>query len=108
MTLPLPFHQGCSEKCKPGTGGFGREKRRSVMEFFTVPCPGRGHVFIDGGSLGENNSVDALNVFQCNPGYHNISLTCLVGKNCRAPVQFRKIIATNPIEPMEVPFLCAS
>jgi hypothetical protein len=78
------------------------------MEFFTAPCPGRGQVFINGVFLGENKSIDELSVFQCNPGYHNISLTCLVGKHCRESVQFKKITATNPIEPMEVPFICAS
>jgi hypothetical protein len=76
------------------------------MEFFTVPCPGRGQVFIDDSSLGDNKSIDDLNVFQCNPGYHKLSLICLVGKHCRESMQFRKIIATNPIEPMEVPFIC--
>ena len=78
------------------------------MEFFTVPCPGRGEVFIDGVSLGENKSNGELNVFQCNPGHHYISMKCLVGKSCDVPKQLVNIINTNPISPMEVPLECAS
>jgi hypothetical protein len=78
------------------------------MEFFTVPCPGRGEVFIDGSSLGENKRNSELNVFQCNPGMHDISLTCRVGKHCTELQQSKEIINTNPIRPMEVPFICAS
>ena len=78
------------------------------MEFFKVLCPDRGEVFIDGSSLGENKSDGELNVFQCNPGIHNISLTCRVGKHCMERQQFTEIINTNPISPMGVPFICAS
>ena len=78
------------------------------MEFFTVPCPGRGEGFIDGISLGENKSNGELNVFQCNPGNHYISMNCMVEKRCRVSKQLVNIINTNPITPMEVDFKCAS
>lgn len=78
------------------------------MEFFKVPCPDRGVVFIDGSPQGENKSDDQLNVFQCNPGTHYISLTCQVGRRCMEMQQSKEIINTNPISPMKVPFTCAS
>jgi hypothetical protein len=78
------------------------------MEFFTVSCSGRGEVFIDDNSLGENKSDGELNVFQCNPGNHYISMNCMVGKPCRVSKQLVNIINTNPISPMEVYFKCAS
>lgn len=78
------------------------------MEFFTVPCPGRGEFFIDGISVGENKSNGELNVFQCNPGHHCISMNCIVGERCKVSRQLVNIIDTNPISPMEVPFECAS
>ena len=77
------------------------------MEFFKVPCPDRGEVFIDDSFLGENKNNGELNVFQCNAGNHNISMKCLVGKNCQSLVKLIDIINTNPIHPMEVRFICA-
>ena len=76
------------------------------MEFFKVPCPDRGEVFIDDNLLGENKSNGELNVFQCDPGNHYISMKCLVGRHCQVPKQLIGIIDTNPISPMEVPFVC--
>ena len=81
------------------------------MEFFMVSCPGKGdkgEVSIDSSPQGENITDDELNVVQCNPGHHNISMMCLVGKACRESIQSIEIIGTNPIQPMEVPFLCAT
>ena len=81
------------------------------MEFITVSCPGKrdkGEVFIDASSQGESKTDDELNVFQCNPGHHYISMRCLVGKECRESTQLVGIVGTNPIQPMEVPFQCAT
>jgi hypothetical protein len=77
------------------------------MEFFNVPCPKRGEVFIDGSSLGENKSDGELNVFQCNPGNHYISMNCLAGNSCQTRRQLKNITDTNPINPLGVPFQCA-
>ena len=76
------------------------------MEFFTVPCPGRGEVSIDGSFQGENKDGERLHVFQCSEGLHDISMTCLVGRQCQEPVQRAQIAGTDPILPREVPFLC--
>lgn len=79
------------------------------MEFFTVPCPGRGQVSIDGNVQGENKEQgsDKPVIFQCGRGLHDISMACLVGKTCSVQVQRVEVGGTNPIEPMEVPFTCA-
>lgn len=87
------------------------------MQFFKVPCPGRGTVSIDGKPQGENKQAgreesdtrqgDGLRIFQCGTGLHDLSMACLVGKRCRRPVQRVQIDKTDPILPMEVPFECA-
>jgi hypothetical protein len=77
------------------------------MEFFTVPCPGKGNVKIDGSFQGESVQGTTLHKFQCGEGTHDISMECLAGKQCQAPVQRVEIAGTNPILPMEVPFECA-
>lgn len=77
------------------------------MEFFKVPCPGRGEVSINGSPQGENMKDNKLHVFQCGEGTHDISMKCLVGKRCQEPVQRVSITGTNPILPQEAPFTCA-
>jgi len=78
------------------------------MEFYTVPCPGRGKVKLDGGFQGENIRDNMLHVFQCGEGTHYISMECLVaGKECKKQVQRVSLIGTNLILAQEVPFICA-
>jgi hypothetical protein len=77
------------------------------MQFFTVPCPGKGKVSVGGSYQGENMDGAGLKVFQCNKGVHDIGLECLVGKQCLNPLQRVEIKGTNPIDPMEVKFTCA-
>ncbi|MBU0973056.1 MAG: hypothetical protein KKC20_20595 [Proteobacteria bacterium] len=78
------------------------------MEFFKVPCPGKGNVNLDGVFQGPNFQNGALHVFQCNRGDHDIEMTCLVGKNCKESMQNKVVKDTDPILPMEVPFSCLS
>ncbi len=78
------------------------------MEFFTVPCPGKGKVFIDGQYQGDSLEDTELKVFQCNTGTHDIAMECLVDKQCVKTSQKVQIEGTNPILPMEVPFICAT
>ena len=77
------------------------------MEFFTAPCPGRGEVWIDKSYQGPNVRHDRLFVFQCGEGIHNISMQCLIGKQCEIPIQQVTISDTDPIGPLEVSFRCA-
>ncbi len=76
------------------------------MEFFTVPCPGKGEVSIDGSPQGKNKDGKKLHPFQCNDRLHDISMTCLNGKQCQEPVQRVMITGANPILPQKVPFVC--
>lgn len=78
------------------------------MEFFTVPCPGRGKVSINGSYHGENKDGSDLHTFLCVEGLHDITLVCLAGKHCQEPLQRALIADTNLIMPLEVPFECAS
>ncbi len=78
------------------------------MEFFSVPCPGKGKVSIDGVFQGDSKVDEKLHVFQCNEGTHEIAMACLVGRTCRRAVQEMVIAGTNPILPQEVTFTCAS
>ena len=77
------------------------------MEFFKVPCPGKGEVWIDKRFQGPNVRHDRLFVFQCGEGIHNIGMQCLIGRQCELPIQQVSISETNPVEPLEVPFTCA-
>ena len=87
------------------------------MEFFRVPCPGRGMVSIDGHPQAENKQAGSeegrsrqrvgLRVFQCGPGLHDIAMKCLVGIRCLVEVQRVLTAQTNPILPTEVPYTCA-
>lgn len=76
------------------------------MEFFTVSCLRKGKVSIDGSYLGENKAGDELRVFQCEPGLHDISLECLMGRRCRIMTQRIMITGTNAILPVKVRFVC--
>ncbi|MBI5074277.1 MAG: hypothetical protein HZB62_03750 [Nitrospirae bacterium] len=76
------------------------------MEFFTVPCPGNGEVWIDKSFQGASVRHDRLFVFQCGEGMHNIGMQCLIGRQCELPIQRVSIIETDPIEPLEIPFRC--
>lgn len=64
------------------------------MEFFEVPCPGRGKVSVDGSYQGDNRSEVGgnLDTFQCGRGLHDISMSCLVGRICAEPVKRLNII----------------
>ncbi len=77
------------------------------MEFFTVPCPGKGKVSIDGRYQGDSIEDEDLKVFQCNRGTHDISMECLVGKQCKETVQRVQVEDSDPIIPMEVEFECS-
>ncbi len=77
------------------------------MEFFTVPCPGRGNVSVGGSFQGASIKDDKLHVFQCGEGLHDISMECLVGKKCHVTMQRILIAGTNPVLPQEIPFICA-
>lgn len=77
------------------------------MEFFTVSCLRKGKVSMDGCYLGESKSGDALRVFQCVAGLHDISLQCQIGKKCREMTQRVMIAGTNPYVPKEIRFFCA-
>ena len=77
------------------------------MEFFKVPCPGKGKVSIDQRYQGENKDNESLHVFLCSEGNHDISMACLVGKTCQETVQRIPLSNTNPIDPPEVTFTCA-
>jgi len=77
------------------------------MEFFTIQCPGKGDVWMDGKRQGGNVRHSSLFKFQCGDGTHKISMKCLIGKQCQEPEQQVLITETNPIEPQEVPFTCA-
>ncbi len=76
------------------------------MEFFKVPCPGKGNVKLDGVFQGPNFQNGELHVFQCNRGDHDIEMECLVGKKCKEALQNKIVKNTDPILPMEVPFVC--
>ncbi len=77
------------------------------MEFFKIICPGKGNVFIDGSFQGLSLDGSEPRVFQCNTGTHDIRMDCLDGKQCQKPVQRVRVEHTNPIQPMEVIFICA-
>jgi hypothetical protein len=76
------------------------------MEYFTVSCVRKGRVTMDGAYLGENKNGDSLQVFQCEPGLHDISLECLMGRRCRVMTQRVRITGTNAILPVQVRFVC--
>jgi len=77
------------------------------MEFFRVPCPGKGEVWLDKRLQGANVRHDNLFVFMCGEGTHYISMQCLIGRQCQMSLQQISITDTDPIEPLEVPFTCA-
>lgn len=83
----------------------GAEKGTS-MEFFTVSCLRKGKVSIDGSYLGDNKKGDALRLFQCDAGLHDISLECQIGQKCREMTQRVMITGTNPFVPKEFRFFC--
>ena len=78
-----------------------------IVEFFQVPCSGKGDVILDGKNQGPNkDAAGKLLPMQCNTGWHIISLKCSNGKKCSPKQVEVEIKDTDPISPMEVPFKC--
>ena len=73
---------------------------------YIVSCLRKGRVSIDGSYVGENKSGDTLQVFQCAPGLHDVSLECLNGRRCRVMTQRVMIAGTNAILPIRIYFVC--
>lgn len=75
------------------------------MEFFQCPCPETGNVLVDGKDQGPNkDGAGKPQTKMCNPGLHWISLECRVGKKCGRKLV--EVVETDPVMPMEVPFIC--
>lgn len=77
------------------------------MEFFVCPCPEIGNVILDGKGQGPNkNGAGKRLTKMCNEGLHTVALQCPAGKTCSPQQVDVEITGTDPIFPMEVPFLC--
>ena len=76
------------------------------MEYFTASCLCKGKVSVDGVYQGESKEGNALHVFQCGPGLHDVTLEFQTKESCHRKTMRVMIAGTTRIAPLAIPFIC--
>jgi hypothetical protein len=81
-------------------------RKEEPMEYFTASCLCQGKVSVDGVYQGESREGDALRVFQCGAGLHDVTLEFQHNGSCHRKTKRVMIAGTTRILPLAIPFIC--